>query len=235
MHVFSLSRSFLGPAILLTALLSGCRDEPKPAPDGRAAQVSQDKPTAQKTTPSATGTSKPAANMPTAAANGSAAPSASAAAEAPAAPSDPPLDCDKLVTPADIEAACGVKVEAPADQPTDDIGAERLCSRRFSSKESGTISLSVVRHGSAADALDRYKEFTVDSSKPEPIEGLEQARRYEKKGASGDPIFAADAVKDRFIVSVFNPKITVGGQTIGPVCDSNELAKLMPEILKRVP
>jgi hypothetical protein len=173
--------------------------------------------------------------MPVAAPNVSAAPSVSAAAEAPAAPADPPFDCDKLVTPADIEAACGVKVEAPADQPTEDIGAERLCNRRFSSKDAGTVSISVVRHGSPADALERYKEFTVESSKPEPIEGLEQARRYEKKGASGDPIFAADAVKGRFVVSVFNPKITVGGQTIGPVCDSSELAKLMPAILERFP
>lgn len=139
------------------------------------------------------------------------------------------------MSPEDIEKVCGVKVEVPTDQPTEDIGTERMCNRRFSGKDSGTISLSVVRHASNAEALERYRDFTVTSSKPEPIDGIEVARRYEKKGASGDPIYAADAVKDRFVVSVFNPMITIGGQTIGPVCDYEELAKLMSGIIKHVP
>ena len=61
------------------------------------------------------------------------------------------------------------------------------------------------------------------------------ARSYIKKGASGDPIYTVEAVKGQFNVVVFNPKITVGGQTIGPVCDEAALAKLLGVVMKRIP
>ncbi|MBK9266528.1 MAG: hypothetical protein IPM54_42915 [Polyangiaceae bacterium] len=246
MPTFLSRRNFLGPAILLTALLSGCRDDPAPAPDGRASQApSADKPTAEKSTPSAAATPrkavapvvKPALNVPSATPSASAAPSVSAAVEALAAPAEPALDCDTILTAEDVFAACNVKVEAPADQPTDDIGAERTCSRRFSSKEAGTLSVLIVRHANSTEATERYyQETKAELSKPEPIKDVgDLARRYVKRGVSGDPIYTVEAVKGQFNVSVFNPKITLGAQTVGPVCDEAALEKLLAVAIKRIP
>jgi hypothetical protein len=242
-----LHRSVVGPAILLTALLAGCRDDPTPTPDTRPAGVAPkpdkpvaDKPASSGAAPARTTTSsvvKPALDVPSAAINASAAPSASAALEAPAAPVDPSLDCDKLLLPDDVFAACNVKVEVPADQPTEDIGTEPRCVRRFSSKDAGMLTVIVLRHADSAEAKDRYfKDFKVELSKPEPIDGIaDTSRYYEKKGASGDPILTAEAIKERFNVTVFNPKITVGGQTVGPVCDQKALGKVLKKLLEHIP
>lgn len=246
--MYLLHRSVVAPAILLTALLAGCRDDPAPAPDARGSQVSpkQDKPVADKPAPSGAATArtpasslvKPAVDVPSAAVGASAAPSASAAAAAAsAAPVDPSIDCDKLLLPDDVFAACNIKVEAPADQPTEDIGTEPRCVRRFSSKEAGLLTLIVQRHTDDAEAKDRYfKDFKAELSKPEPIEGIEVASRYyEKRGVSGDPILTAEAIKGRFNVTIFNPKVTVGGQTVGPVCDHKALGKVLKKVLENVP
>lgn len=242
-----LHRSAIAPAILLTALLAGCRDDPAPTPDKRASPVApkQDKPTAEKSAPSsiaaarlpASSLVKPTVAVPTAAVGASAASSASAAPEVPAAPADPSLDCDKLLLADDVFAACNVKVEVPADQPTEDIGAESRCVRRFSSKDAGLLTVIIQRHADAAEAKDRYfKDFKVELSKPEPIEGAgELARYFEKRGVSGDPILTAEAVKERFNVTVFNPKVTVGGQTVGPVCDQKALGNVIKKVLEHIP
>jgi hypothetical protein len=237
-----LHRSVVGSAILLTALLAGCRDDPAPAPDNRATQVApkkEDKPVAEKATPSAAATSRATtapAEKPAAAPNASAAPSASAAVAAPAAPADPALDCDKILTLEDVSSACNVKVEAPADQPTEDIGSEPRCVRKFNSKDAGLLTLIVLRHASADEAKERYsKDFTVELSKPERVEGAgDLSHFFLKKGVSGDPILTVEAVKERFNVTLFNPKVTVGGQTVGPVCDQKALGKLLVKALEHI-
>jgi len=159
-------------------------------------------------------------------------------AEAPAAPPDPALDCDKVLTPEDVFEACKIKVEIPADQSTEDIGAEPRCSRKFSSKDAGLLTLIVMRHANAAEAKERYStDFKLELSKPDVVDGIPvgSARFFLKKGVSGDPILTAEAIKDRFNVTVFNPKVTVGGQTVGPVCDEKPLGKLLVKALERIP
>lgn len=242
-----LHRTVVGPAILLTAMLAGCRDDPAPAPDNRAAQVApkkEDKPVADKPAPSAAAAPRPSAapaEKPAlnaaATPSASAAPGASAAAEAPAAPADPALDCDKILSMQDVFAACNVKVEAPADQSTEDIGSEPRCVRKFNSKDAGLLTLIVVRHANAAEAKDRYStDFKLELSKPEPVEGAgDPARFFLKKGVSGDPILTVEAIKERFNVTLFNPKVTVGGQTVGPVCDQKALGKLLVKALEHIP
>jgi hypothetical protein len=244
-----LHRSIVCPAMLLTALLAGCRDDPAPTADTRASQVApnKDKPTVEKSAAGsvtaarapANSVVKPTADVASAAVSASAAPSASAAVVPmiPAAPVNPSLDCDKLLLPDDVFAACNVKVEVPADQPTEDIGTESRCVRRFSSKDAGLLTVIVLRYTDSAEAKDRYdKDFKVELSKPEPIEGVGDLSRYfEKKGVSGDPILTAEAIKERFNVTVFNPKITVGGQTVGPVCDQKALGKVLGKILQQIP
>lgn len=236
-----------GFAFLLTALLAGCRDDPAPKPEARATQVpaKQDKPSAEKpatTVPAVTATqaapaAKPAADAPSAAPSASASPSASSATAAPAPVPDPSLDCDKLLSLEDVFKACNVKVEAPADQPTEDIGTESRCVRRFNSKDAGLLTLIVVRHASDEEAKERYsKDFTVELSKPDVVAdapGL--ARFFLKKGVSGDPILTAEAVKGRFNVTLFNPKVTVGGQTVGPVCEEKPIGKLLVQALSQIP
>lgn len=243
-------RSFVVPAILLTAMLAGCRDDPAPRADDRATRVAptQDKPVAEKPATTATPSArtqlapvvKPTLDIPSAAPSASAATSAAAAPEVPAAAPETPVDCDKLLLPEDIFDACKLKVEIPKDQPTEDIGTEPRCARKFESKEAGLLTLIVMRHGSEDEAKDRYsKDFVVELSKPEPVEGftgpLGSSRFFLKKGASGDPILTSEALKGRFNVTLFNPKITVGGQTVGPVCEHKALDKLLVKVLERMP
>lgn len=242
-----MSRALVRSAILLTGLLAGCRDEPTPNPDARATQVApkkEDKPVAEKPTASTRASARaPAApaEKPVVATSVapsiSAAPSASAAAAAPVAPPDPAVDCDKILTADDVFAACNVKVELPSDQPTEDIGSEPRCTRRFNSKDAGLLTLIIVRHADGTEAKERYaKDFTVELSKPEPVTGAGDVSRYFlKKGVSGDPILMAEAVKERFNVTVFNPKVTVGGQTVGPVCEKEGLSKLLVKALEHIP
>lgn len=240
-------RSLVGSAILLTALLSGCRDDPAPTPESRATQVAPkktDKPVAEKPTATPAATPRPpvvSAEKPalavSAAPSAGPAPSASAVAEAPVAPPDPSLDCDKLLTLDEIFAACKVKVELPTDQSTEDIATEPRCSRKFNSKDAGLLTLIVLRHASVEEAKERYyKDFTVELSKPEPVENAgDISRFFLKRGVSGDPILTAEAVKGRFNVTLFNPKVTVGGQTVGPVCEQKGLGQLLVKALERVP
>jgi len=247
MPTFLLSRRFVVPAILLTATLAGCRDDPAPQPDARATRVEpkQDKPVAEKPAPSATFSArsqvapvvKPTLEIPSAAPSASAASSAAAAPEAPAAPPETPVDCDKLLLPEDVLDACKLKVEVPKDQPTEDIGSEPRCSRKFESKEAGLVTLIVLRHSSEEEAKDRYsKDFVVELSKPEPVKDVTGLSRFFlKKGVSGDPILTSEAVKGRFNVTLFNPKVTVGGQTVGPVCQQEALGKLLVKVLERMP
>ncbi len=242
-------RALVGSAIVLTGLLAGCRDEPTPSPDARSTQVApkkEDKPVPEKPINNAqapvraqiAAPEKPASAM-SVAPSASAAPSASVATgpSAAPAPSDPALDCDKILTAEDVFAACKVKVELPSDQPTEDIGSEPRCVRRFNSKDAGLLTLIIMRHADAAEAKDRYyKDFKVELSKPEPVEGAGEISRYfDKKGVSGDPILTVEAVKERFNVTVFNPKVTVGGQTVGPVCDKTGLGKLLVKALEQIP
>jgi hypothetical protein len=242
-------RSVVAPAILLTALLAGCRDDPTPAPDARASKVAakQDKPVEEKPTPSSgvparpspSSEVKPALALPSAIPSASAAPSASvatAAPEVPVAPVDPSLDCDKLLAVEDVFVACNIKVEVPDDQPKENIGSEPRCVRRFNSKDAGLLTVIVLRYANNTEAKDRYdQDFKVDLSKPEPIEGVGDVSRYfVKTGVGGSPILTAEAVKDRFKVTVFNPKITVGGQTIGPVCDQKGLGKVLAKVLTHI-
>lgn len=141
-----------------------------------------------------------------------------------------------MLEPADIAAECGTLVGPPPDQPKDDIGAERTCSRRFSSTEAGTISVLVVRHESEATAKERFKDVEGEPREIKAISGIgDVARRFVKKAASGDPIYNVEAVKGRFSVLVFNSKVTLGGTTIGPVCDHEELEKLLARVVKRLP
>jgi hypothetical protein len=245
--MFLPTRRFYVPAILLTAMLAGCRDDPAPQPDPRATRVEpkQDKPTAEKPAPSASFSPKspiapvvkPTLEIPAAAPSASAAPSAAAAPEPPAAAPDTPVDCDKLLLPEDVFDACKLKVELPKDQPTEDIGSEPRCSRKFESKDAGLLTLIVLRHSSEDEAKERYaKDFVVDLSKPDVVKGVTGlARFYLKKGVSGDPILTSEAVKGRFNVTLFNPKVTVGGQTVGPVCEQEGLGKLLVKVLERMP
>lgn len=238
------SRKALGFSFLLTALLAGCREDPAPKPETRATQVppKQDKPAPDKpappvpaaTTVAVPSTLKPAADVASTVPSAIAAPSASAAA---APVPDPPLDCDKLLSLDDVFAACKIKVEAPADQPTENIGTEGRCVRRFSSKEAGLLTLIVVRHASDAEAKERYQtDFKVELSKPDVVaDAGDLARFFLKKGVSGDPILTAEAVKGRFNVTLFNPKVTVGGQTVGPVCEEKPLGKLLVQALSHIP
>lgn len=247
MPKFLQHRRFVVPAILLTAMLAGCRDDPAPKADDRATRVSprQDKPVAEKpattSMPSARTQNapvvKPTLEIPAAAPSASAASSASAVSPAPVAAPETPVDCDKLLLPEDIFDACKLKVEIPKDQPTEDIAAEPRCARKFESKEAGLLTLIVMRHGSEDEAKERYfKDFVVELSKPEPIKGIVGASRFFlKKGASGDPILTSEALKGRFNVTLFNPKITVGSQTVGPVCEHEALDKLLVKVLERMP
>ncbi|MDC3954096.1 hypothetical protein [Polyangium jinanense] len=234
----------VGPSALLVSfvLAAGCRDEPSPTPEGRASQV----PANEKPAPTSVSSARPKATAPPrptlvapppASASAAPAPSASAAVvEPPALPPDPPLDCDVILTPEEIKDACGIVVEADSKQPTEDIGPERTCSRRWNSKDAGTLSLLVVRHGSDAEAKERYKDIEGEVSGIEAISGLgDIARRYVKKGAGGHPIFNVEVVKGRFDVQVFNPKITLGDTTVGPVCDHAGLEKLLAKAVTRLP
>lgn len=247
-----LHRSAVCPAILLTALFAGCGNDAAPKPEARSTQVSpkkEDKPAADKPAPSAAAAAsspaappaKPAPDAASAAASASAAPAlsvAAAASAAPAAAPEPSLDCDKLLEPDDVFKACKVKVEIPADGPKENIGStEMRCTRRFSSKDAGLLTLIVVRHGSDTEAQERYRtDFKVELSKPDVVPGAgDFARFFLKKGVSGDPILTAEAVKGRFNVTVFNPKVTVGGQTVGPVCEAEGLGKVLVQALGRIP
>ncbi|MDC0747416.1 hypothetical protein [Polyangium mundeleinium] len=238
-----ISRAGQGALLALFVLAAGCRDEPSPTPEGRASQVpANEKPvptSVASASPKATPAPKPTpAPTPRASAAPASEPSASASAavEPPALPPDPPLDCDIVLTPEEIKAACGVEVEADAKQPTEDIGAERTCSRRWNSKDAGTLSLLVVRQASDAEAKDRFKDIEGEVSGIEAISGLgDVARRYVKKGAGGHPIFNVEVVKGRFDVQVFNPKITLGDTTVGPVCDHAGLEKLLAKAVTRLP
>jgi len=227
----------------LLALSGGCRDESPPAPEARSTQVPPREtstitpsPSALAPKPAKEPTPKPALVLPSATASAVASASASAAVEPPAPPPDPSLDCDVVVTPEDVQEACGISVTAAADQPTADIGVDPTCSRRWSSKESGTLSLFIARHPSGDEAKERYKEIEGDVSGVAVIAGLgDLARRYVKKGASGDPIYNVEAVKGRFDLRVFGPKITIGQTTVGPVCDDAGLEKLAKKALERLP
>jgi hypothetical protein len=237
------------PALALAALTSGCRED-KGAPEPRADQVAA-RPTSTARTsvelptrlvPSVKAAVEAPSATSSAAPRASAAPAASAtvsaAVEPPAVPANLPLDCDALLTPADVKEACGVEVAPVPDQPTEDIGVERTCSRRWSNKDLGSLSFLIVRHDSAAEAKERFNETEAEFAKMNDykrIEGLgDVARRYAKQGASGDPIYSVDAVKDRFDVLVFSPKVTVGGTAVGPVCDLDKLEKLVGKMVGRV-
>lgn len=233
--------------VLTTALAlttSACRDDASPAADKRAdsvpaptgaARTAPHTPTA-KTDARAPGRTATPAPGPTSA---RAEPTASAAVEPPAAPPEPAVDCDALLTPADVKEACGVEVTAAADQPSDDIGESRTCSRRWSSKDAGALSMLIVRHASAADAKERFDATGTDlAALPDfkAVTGLgDLARRYAKPGASGDPIYSVEAVKGRFDVLVFNPKVTLGPTTIGPACDLDKLEKLAAKVVAKIP
>jgi len=236
-----ISRAGHGTLLACFVLAAGCRDDASPTPEGRASQVpANEKPAltaGPSASPKAAVSPKPPRVAPPSAA--SAAPSASASAaviEPPALPPDPPLDCDIVLTAEDVKAACGVEVEADAKNPTEDIGAEPTCSRRWNSKDSGTLSLSVVRLASDVEAKERFKDIEGEVSGLESVSGLgDVARRFVKKGAGGHPIFHVEVVKGRFDVQVFNPKITLGPTTVGPVCDHAGLEKLVAKAITRLP
>jgi hypothetical protein len=205
----SVFRAGLTPAITLCILIAGCREEPSPSPDKRSSSVPA-----------------PASVAP-------------AAVEPPAPPPEPSLDCDALILPEDIKEACGNAVTAAENQPKDDIGVERTCSRRWDNKDQGTISMLIVRHASVAEAKERWVATGSEIEAMPEYKALtslgDSARRYNKKGVSGDPIYSVELMKGRFNVFVFNAKVTIGDTTVGPVCDLDNLEKLAAKVVSRVP
>jgi len=226
--------------IVLAFSLLACRDDAGPAPDKRADSVPAPTGAAPAAKPEAPAPGRTQAPRTTPApTSAKAEPTASAAVEPPAAPPDPALDCDPLLTPADVKEACSIEVTAPPEQSPDDIGESRTCSRRWSSKEAGSLSMLILRHGDAGEAKERFTSIAGDiAAMPEfkAVKGLgDMARRYAKKGASGDPIYTIEAVKGRFDVLLFNPKVTLGQTTVGPVCDLDKLEKLAAKVVGRIP
>src|SRR5262245_9747403 len=94
-------------------LATGCQEDPDPKLDGRSSQVpakntpSAVAPASAAATAPATATVSASATVTVSAPASASASGASKTVEAPVAPPDPPLDCDVLIEPADIAAACG--------------------------------------------------------------------------------------------------------------------------------
>ncbi len=94
----------------------------------------------------------------------------------------------------------------------------------------------VVRHESDAVARERFKEIEGEPTGIKVLTGIgEAARRFVKKAASGDPIYSAEAIKGRYSVVLFNSKVSLGSATVGPVCNEDELEKLLGRVVKRLP
>lgn len=240
-------------AALPLALLLACGDDkpaPTPTPEPSAAPAAQAQPSQA---PIARAQPKPKPTPAPVAAAASASASSSAAAEPPPAPApEPTVDCDALLTPEDILAMCnagtspdtgGIGAQAGSAAPTPesvDIGEERSCSRRFTSKAKGAISFVVIRHGTPEEARERFLSTAQEVSSLADFKAVDKigdsARRYVKKTAvSGDPMYTVEAVKGRFEVQIFNPKITVGAEAVGPVCSLDQLQRLLAIELGRLP
>lgn len=236
-------------AALPLVLLLACGDD-KPATPTPEPSASPKAQPSQAPTARAQPKPKPA---PSPAAAASASASSSAAAEPPAAPTpEPTVDCDALLTPADILQMCnagmaldtggaGAQVGSAAPSPdSGDIGEERSCSRRFTSKDKGALSFLVIRHGTPEEAKERFLSTAQEVSSLTDFKAVDKigdsARRYVKNTAvTGDPMYTVEAVKGRFEVQIFNPKITVGGAPVGPVCSLDQLERLLAIQLGRLP
>jgi hypothetical protein len=102
------------------------------------------------------------------------------------------------------------------------------------------MSFVVIRHGSPDEAKERFLSTALEVSSLADFKAIDRlgdsARRYVKKTAvTEDPMYTVEAVKGRFEVQIFNPKITAGGQSVGPVCSLDQLERLLAIQLGRLP
>lgn len=157
-----------------------------------------------------------------------------------AAPPEPSVDCDALLTPAEIKEACGFEASAPADQPTDDIGEGRTCSRRWASKEDGgALRMRIVRHASAGEAKERFEikgEVIADMPGYKALTGLgDMARRYIKRRWGGYDDLSVECVKGRFDVLVLSVEDHGGPLAMGPSCSIDQLEKIAAKVVAKLP
>lgn len=63
----------------------------------------------------------------------------------------PHVDCDALLTPADVKKACGVRVSRAAPPPAADVLSIGICMRRFADRHGTDVRLTLERSSSAEE------------------------------------------------------------------------------------
>jgi hypothetical protein len=201
-------------------LLAAC-DRPKTEPESvrPAAATASPGPSASNrgATPASEPSAAPSASAPTSQASASAA-------------GHPGGFCSAALTPADIQAACGVAVTLVPGADSDEIaGAPGGCSRRYAA---GGRSLTLVlnRLASPAQAKTSF-DGQAASRKEEPefkaLTGLgEGARRYVSINLTGDLLSSVEWVSGPYVARVFSPKVSSNGNQFEPVCPLDKLESL---------
>jgi len=142
------------------------------------------------------------------------APEPAAAAEPAKAPAAPAasgaVDCDAILTEADLSELCGASLglATPAGE-RDNIGPDRTCSRRFSDGSAGSLSLLLARLSAPAAlaAADPAWENV------KPIAGLgDEARSFENLSRGGDRVYKLELRKGDLDVLLFTSSLKPGSE-----------------------